>query len=399
VAHGRPQLQTIRGTGPVSTAAGRREYNPGMILRETPLPVAGRGGTIFDQTHDSLTALFAQWSEPRYRVAQLLQWVYAGGATSYDEMSNLPKALRERLGAECPLYESQIAQHQESSDGTVKLLLRWVDGATSECVLIPDGDRRTACISTQVGCPVGCVFCASGLGGLQRQLSAGQIVEQAMRVRHLCEPSARLSNVVFMGLGEPLANYAATVQAVRTINAEWGMGIGARKITVSTVGLPGPMRRLADEQLQITLALSLHAPTDDLRKQIIPWAEGITIDALVAAAQYYFDRTGREITLEYILLGGLNDAAVHAAELAAVARRMRSNVNLIAYNAVAGLPYERPSGAAVAEFLLVLRDRGVNTHVRRSRGLDIDAACGQLRRREASSGSEALSSGGPAHIV
>ena len=370
-----------------------------MILRETPLPVAGRGGTIFDQTHDSLTALFAQWSEPRYRVAQLLQWVYAGGATSYDEMSNLPKALRERLGAECPLYESQIAQHQESSDGTVKLLLRWVDGATSECVLIPDGDRRTACISTQVGCPVGCVFCASGLGGLQRQLSAGQIVEQAMRVRHLCEPSARLSNVVFMGLGEPLANYAATVQAVRTINAEWGMGIGARKITVSTVGLPGPMRRLADEQLQITLALSLHAPTDDLRKQIIPWAEGITIDALVAAAQYYFDRTGREITLEYILLGGLNDAAVHAAELAAVARRMRSNVNLIAYNAVAGLPYERPSGAAVAEFLLVLRDRGVNTHVRRSRGLDIDAACGQLRRREASSGSEALSSGGPAHIV
>ncbi len=343
---------------------------------------APSGRSLFDLTPDSLRELLATWNEPSFRALQTLRWVYQDGADSYEEMSNLPKPLRARLEAELPFYESTVAAQQESHDGTIKRLLRWPDGATSECVLIPDDDRRTACISTQVGCPVGCVFCASGLSGLQRQLSAGQIVEQAMRIRELCEPSARLSNVVFMGLGEPLANYAATVHAIRTINAEWGMGIGARKITVSTVGLPTPMRRLADEKMQITLALSLHAPTDDLRKRLIPWAERVTIDSLIEAAKYYFDQTGREITLEYILLAGINDSAEHAVALAATAKRMRSNVNLIAYNPVAGLPYTRPAHDVVEAFLDTLRARGVNAHVRKSRGLDIDGACGQLRRRE-----------------
>jgi len=338
--------------------------------------------SLFDLTFDSLRERLASWNEPSFRASQILRWVYQDGAGSYEEMSNLPKPLRARLEAELPFYESTVAAQQESHDGTIKRLLRWPDEATSECVLIPDDDRRTACISTQVGCPVGCVFCASGLNGLQRQLSAGQIVEQAMRIRELCEPSARLSNVVSMGLGEPLANYAATVHAIRTVNAEWGMGIGARKITVSTVGLPTPMRRLAEEKMQITLALSLHAPTDDLRKSLIPWAERVTIDSLVEAANYYFDQTGREITLEYILLAGVNDSAEHAVSLAAVAKRMRSNVNLIAYNPVAGLPYTRPAHDVVVAFLDALRARGVNAHVRKSRGLDIDGACGQLRRRE-----------------
>ncbi|MFH1107793.1 MAG: 23S rRNA (adenine(2503)-C(2))-methyltransferase RlmN [Planctomycetota bacterium] len=345
--------------------------------------------SLFDLTFDSLRERLASWNEPSFRAAQILRWVYQDGAGSFGDMSNLPKPLRARLEGELPLYESTIAAQQESHDGTIKRLLRWPDGATSECVLIPDehrleagATRRTACISTQVGCPVGCVFCASGLNGLQRQLSAGQIVEQAMRIRELCEPSARLSNVVFMGLGEPLADYAATVHAIRTINAEWGMGIGARKITVSTVGLPTPMRRLADEKMQITLALSLHAPTDDLRKRLIPWAERVTIDSLVEAAGYYFEQTGREITLEYILLAGVNDSREHAVSLAAVAKRMRSNVNLIAYNPVVGLPYARPADDAVVGFLDALRARGVNAHVRKSRGLDIDGACGQLRRRE-----------------
>ncbi len=343
---------------------------------------APSGQSLFDFTPDSLRELLATWNEPSFRASQILRWAYQDGAFSYEGMSNLPKPLRARLEAELPFYESTAAAQQESQDGTTKRLLRWPDGATSECVLIPDDDRRTACISTQVGCPVGCVFCASGLNGLQRQLSAGQIVEQAMRIRDLCEPSARLSNVVFMGLGEPLANYAATVHAIRTINAEWGMGIGARKITVSTVGLPTPMRRLADEKMQITLALSLHAPTDDLRKRLIPWAERVTIDSLIEAANYYFDQTGREITLEYILLAGINDSTEHAVALAAVAKRMRSNVNLIAYNPVAGLPYARPAEDAVVSFLDTLRARGVNAHIRKSRGLDIDGACGQLRRRE-----------------
>lgn len=336
-------------------------------------------------TPDTLRELFASWKEPGYRADQILEGGYERGAPSYEEMTNLPKALRTRLAQELPLYESTIALRQESTDGTIKLLLRWADATTSECVLIPDGERRTACLSTQVGCPVGCVFCASGLGGLQRQLSAGQIVEQAMRVRGLCVGDARLSNIVFMGLGEPLANYDATVHAVRTINAAWGLGIGARKITVSTVGLPTPMRRLADERMQITLALSLHAPTDELRQRIIPWAERVTIDSLVEACNYFFTVTGREVTLEYILLGELNDTEGHARALAGVARRMRSNVNLLLYNPVEGLPYLRPSEQAAERFLGALRTAGVNAHLRRSRGLDIDAACGQLRRRVAQS--------------
>ncbi len=354
-----------------------------MTAETTPVdPPATTPQSVFDLTLDALRDLLVAWGEPRYRAPQILQWVYQRGVTSFDEMTNLSKRLRTRLADEFPLHRSTIVKRQESSDQTVKLLLRWPDGATSECVLIPDGDRRTACLSSQVGCPVGCVFCASGLGGLERQLSAGQIVEQAMRVRELCTDGMRLSNVVFMGLGEPLANYGATVQAVRTINADWGLNIGGRKITVSTVGLPGPMRRLADEQMQITLALSLHAPTDELRRELIPWADRVTIESLIEAAGYYFEKTGREVTLEYILLGGVNDAEEHARRLARIARRIRANVNLIPYNPVSGLPYERPSDRAVALFEAALRQGGANVHVRRSRGIDIDGACGQLRRTD-----------------
>ncbi len=351
---------------------------------EQHFPAAAAPRSLFDLTPESLRKLLEPWDESPYRAAQILEWVYQRGATSYDKMTNLPKTLRAHLATELPIHESKITRCQESSDGTVKWLLSWADGAASECVLIPDDQRRTACISTQVGCPVRCVFCASGLDGLERQLSTGQIVEQAMRVRQFCGNSARLSNVVFMGLGEPLANYDATVAAVRTINAEWGMGIGARRITVSTVGLAKPMRRLANEGLQITLALSLHAPTDELRGELIPWAESVTIESLIDAANYYFDRTGREVTLEYILLQGLNDAEQHARQLASVAKQMRGNVNLMMYNPVKGLPYRRPFDQDAGRFLQTLRDRGVNAHLRRSRGLDVDAACGQLRRQDSS---------------
>jgi len=353
-----------------------------MSEEEQVASAAARPASLFDHSGETLGNLLIEWREPRYRAAQILRWVYFDGASSYEQMSNLPKALRTHLAAELPVFTSRVVRTQESTDGTIKRLLQWPDGATSECVLIPDEERNTACISTQVGCPVGCVFCASGLGGLQRQLTPGEIVEQAMRVRELCPADARLSNVVFMGLGEPLANYNTALHAIRTINADWGMGIGARKITVSTVGLPAQMRRLADEKLQITLALSLHAPTDELRQRLIPWADRVSIDALIEACRHYFDVTGREVTLEYILLGGVNDSPKHAADLAEVAKRIRSNVNLLAYNSVGGLPYERPSNNACVRFLDVLRARGVNAHIRRSRGLDIDGACGQLRRRE-----------------
>ncbi|MEM0914859.1 MAG: 23S rRNA (adenine(2503)-C(2))-methyltransferase RlmN, partial [Planctomycetota bacterium] len=311
---------------------------------------------------------------------------------------------------------------QHATDATRKLLIDWSphppfaqdnaalpvlpdDGSAyagdrTECVMIPadEGKRRTACISSQVGCPVGCRFCASGLGGLDRNLTAGQIVEQAWRLAWMPDPThpdgqpTGLSNIVFMGMGEPLSNYAAVTRAIITLTADWGMNLSARKVTLSTVGLPAQMRRLADAGLPpITLAVSLHAPNDELRREIIPWAERIAIDQIVDAGRYYFDRTGREVTLEYILLGRVNDQPRHARELAGVAKRLRSNVNLIRYNEVAGLPYARPDDDDVHRFQRVLRDRGVNAHLRASRGRDIAAACGQLRHEAAQQPQPAVS--------
>lgn len=317
---------------------------------------------------------------PGYRAKQILEWIYAHGVDSFGEMTNLPSELRADLSRKCLVYQGEVVRDVAADDATRKLLIRWPDGGTSECVLIPSGRRKTACISTQIGCPVRCAFCASGLDGLERNLSAAQIVEQALRIAGLCSADAPLDHVVFMGLGEPLANYDATLQALRTINADWGLGIGARRITVSTVGLPTQMRRLADEHLQITLALSLHAPTDTLRRRLIPWAERVTIDELVDACRYYFERTTREVTLEYILLDGVNNSQETARQLAVLAKRMRSNINLIAYNPVVGLDFKSPGSESVHRFQETLRRAGVNVHIRRSRGSDVDAACGQLRR-------------------
>lgn len=336
---------------------------------------------LFGLTLDQVAARVTEMGERPYRAKQILEWIYRHRVDSVDRMTSLSTALRAQLTERFHVYESTVASDQASVDGTRKLLLRWADGQTTECVLIPDGDRRTACISTQVGCPVGCVFCASGLEGVTRNLTAAQIVEQAMRVARLCESDARLSNVVFMGLGEPLANYDNTLAAARIINAEFGLHVAARKITISTVGLPKQMRRMADEGLQFTLALSLHAPDDALRSKLIPWAQSVTISQLTEACRYYFDKTGREVTLEYILLGDLNDSSACARALSRLCRKMRCNVNLIRYNPVAGLPYKRPDADSAKRFLDLLRADGVNAHLRRSRGRDIDGACGQLRRK------------------
>lgn len=341
---------------------------------------------LFGLTLDQLTTHLTDLGEKPFRAKQTLEWAYRHRVDSIDKMTSLSAALRGQLAERFHVYESTIASDQTSMDGTRKLLLRWSDGQTTECVLIPDGDRRTACISTQVGCPVGCVFCASGLEGVTRNLTTAQIVEQAMRIAQLCEADARLSNVVFMGLGEPLANYDNTLAAARIINADFGLHVAARKITISTVGLPKQMHRMADEGLQFTLALSLHAPDDALRAKLIPWAEGVTISQLTDACRYYFDKTGREVTLEYVLLGELNDSAACARALSRLCRKMRCNVNLIRYNPVADLPYKRPSADAAKSFLDSLRADGVNAHLRRSRGSDIDGACGQLRRKLINSG-------------
>ena len=251
-----------------------------------------------------------------------------------------------------------------------------------------------------MGCPVGCKFCASGLGGLDANLSAGHIVEQVWLLRKAMEraqyeeeeghegpprrgglpPFPRITNVVFMGMGEPLANLAAVVPAVRAICAPWGHGISARKVTISTVGLPRAIEKLAEQlDLPVTLALSLHAPNDELRRTLIPWSEFTTIRELLASCQKWFEKTGREITLEYTLLRGVNDQPIHARQLADLSQNLRGNVNLIRYNEVAGMPFERPRDEDVLAFQDFLRSKGVNVHIRASRGRDIAAACGQLR--------------------
>lgn len=343
---------------------------------------------LFDLDAKGVHAWCAQHRLPRFAVAQILDWVYAKGVGDPAAMTNLSKGARLALAEDMTFVRGRALRHQLATDGTQKVLMGWPDegerlplaepARQTECVMIPTDDRRTACISSQIGCPVGCRFCASGIGGLDGNLTTGQIVEQVWHLSRL-DGVGRISNVVFMGMGEPLANYAAVTAAIRTLHADWGFGISARKITVSTVGLPAAIRKFCDFELPVTLALSLHAPFDELRRSIIPWAEYSTIAELLAACQEWFERTGREITLEYILLGRVNDRPEHAHELARLARSMRANVNLIRYNEVQGLPYERPASDDVLAFQEILRSKGVNVHIRASRGRDIAAACGQLR--------------------
>ena len=350
------------------------------MLKDSP-------STLFDLSPAEVGETLKLFGEPAYRAKQVIEWAYERGVSTFDEMTNLSKALRDKLKDTHSLYQGTTIRRAASEDGTVKLLVRWPDQTTSECVMIPTETHKTACLSSQVGCPVGCRFCASGLDGLQRNLTTGEIVEQAMLARREAEAAGgRLSNIVFMGLGEPLANFDQVVRAIRTINADWGMNIGARKITVSTVGVPKGIRKLADEGLQLNLALSLHAPDDDLRAELIPWAERITIKELIDACRYYFRQTGREITLEYTLLAGVNDTPALATKLAHFAQKVRCNVNLLRYNPVESLPYERPNANDAFNFQMRLQGLGVNAHLRKSRGRDIDAACGQLRRREMQEG-------------
>lgn len=330
----------------------------------------------------------AAWGWPRFRGQQVRDWVYGKRIPDPSAMTNLSKRDHATLHERVAFATSTVTTHQASSDGTRKLLLTWdAPPAVAECVMIPDGDRRTACVSSQVGCPVGCKFCASGINGVKGNLSAAQIVEQVYRLNEmLCAPGSAgeaITNIVFMGMGEPLSNYANVMRAIAVLHDPKCFNLGARRITISTVGVPARMRQLAGEGLPINLAISLHAPNEPLRKQLIPWAEHFALDDILDAARYYFDRTGREVTLEYILLHGVNDRPEHARELAKLCKTLRANVNLIRYNEVAGLPFIRPKADDVLRFQEILRATGVNAHVRKSRGRDIDAACGQLRRKQA----------------
>lgn len=323
-----------------------------------------------------IEAVTAEIGMPSYASQQLLSWIYEKQITDVDQMTNIRKEYRDQLRHKIFFRRSTVITTKHASDGTIKKLLGWDEGQKqTECVMIPTKTRRTACLSSQVGCPVGCTFCASGIGGLEGNLSVGQIIEQIMQMG-----SDSITNVVFMGMGEPMANYDAVTRAIRILNAPWGLGIGARKITLSTVGLPAAIVRLSKFDIPVTLALSLHAPNDELRKQLIPWAKFATIEEILKACTTYFDATGREITLEYLLLGGVNDRSSQAKELADLCKTLRCNVNLIRYNEVDGLEYKRPDNLQVRRFQDTLTKGGVNSHIRASRGRDIAAACGQLRR-------------------
>jgi 23S rRNA (adenine2503-C2)-methyltransferase len=339
---------------------------------------------ITDLTRSELTDWCGQRGESPFRADQIRRWIFGKRVDDFEAMHDLPKSLRAALAEDLRLFGSDIVRHQVASDRTEKLLLRLLDGSHIECVLMREPDRRTVCLSTQVGCGMGCVFCASGLLGLKRNLTSGEILEQVLRLDRLMGPDERISNVVVMGIGEPLANLRALLPAMETLNEMGALGLGARRITISTVGLPEKIRELARYGKPFNLAVSLHAPNDELRNRLVPVNERIGIDAILAAADDYFRDTGRRVTFEYVLLGGLNDGMEQARELAQRLAGRGAHVNLIPMNGVSELPYADPTPARTNAFVDILTDAGIAATVRKRKGADIDAACGQLRLAEES---------------
>ena len=296
-------------------------------------------------------------------------------------MPDLPKNLRQELSERFSAFSTSVEKHLVASDDTHKLLVKLHDGRRIECVLIQEEPRRTACISTQVGCGMGCVFCASGLNGVVRNLTVGEIVEQLVRLRNLTPEDSRLSHIVVMGMGEPLANLDNLVEALEVAGHKDGLGIGARHITISTVGLPAKIRRLADLGKQYHLAVSLHAPNDPLRTRIVPTNDKTGIAEILDAADYFYEKTGRQVTYEYVVLGGLNDGLIEARQLANLLQDRKAHINLIPFNDVEGLPYKRPEQEQLTAFIETLQRAGLSVKVRKRKGSEIDAACGQLRRK------------------
>src|SRR3954454_734168 len=336
---------------------------------------------LFDATADELRSWIVERGQPGYHARQVFRWVFAHRAERFAVMSDLPLALRQQLDEEWTVFGTEVVVHRVAPDGTDKLLLGCRDGRRVECVLMAEEDRRTVCISTQVGCGMGCVFCASGLKGVERNLTRGEIVEQVIRLRNLLPAGEKITNLVVMGMGESLANLDHLIAALDRICAPEGLGLGQRRVTISTVGLPEKMERLAALDRQYHLAVSLHAPTEALRNELVPINARVGLGAVVAAADAYFQRSGRQVTFEYVLLRGVNDRAEDAHALAHLLAARKAHVNLIPYNPVEGLPFERPSAASIQRFVEIVRSRRVSISVRKTKGREIDAACGQLRRR------------------
>jgi 23S rRNA (adenine2503-C2)-methyltransferase len=346
-------------------------------------------------TTTALTDLVESMGEPGYREKQLRHWIYRSLAASFEEMTDLPAAFRQKLEETARIYSLEPVKEITGRDGTVKTLLKLVDGLTIEAALMSYGEdsdekRRTVCVSTQVGCAIGCPFCATGKQGLQRNLTAGEITDQALyfarylkRVGQGSKNGAggRVSNIVFMGMGEPLANYDALMQAIATLNSPEGFGLGARNITVSTVGLVPRIKRFAREKLQVGLAVSLHASDNKLRDSLVPVNRKYPLEQLMPACREYCRETGRRLSFEYVIFKSVNDSPAQARSLAGLLQGMNCHVNLIPANATGARTFRPPASADVLAFERELRQSGIKTTLRQSRGQDINAGCGQLRSR------------------
>ena len=390
--------------------------------------------SITDMSLSELEALCVSIGELAYRAKQILSWIFENGATTFDEMSNLPKNFRRSLSEKYQVFQTKVdsivqiteqpgcnqatppnspplqggeaggeittfqtpsqGNHEEEGknlarkkrllqnnklDITEKFLIHLSDENVIECVLLREGRKITACVSTQVGCAMDCRFCASGILGFERNLTAGEIVEQALHIKNHLPPDERLTNIVFMGIGEPLKNYDNVVKAVRIMNAEWGLGIGARHITISTVGIIDGMHRLAQEGIQVNLAISLHAPNDITRSKIIPSNKKIGIHNIIAAAREYFKTTRRDISFEYILIDGVNASKQDAESLARLLKGVQCNVNLLPVNPVEEFHLKPPSQKTIEMFCKILEKHGLVVTLRKKKGDNISAACGQLR--------------------
>jgi 23S rRNA (adenine2503-C2)-methyltransferase len=339
---------------------------------------AGRK-SVFEE--EELSQWLAARGEPRFRTAQIRQAIVDRRATSFEPMTDLPKRLRDALADEWTILSSQVVTASVAEDGTTKFLLALADAQTIECVLIPEEARRTVCLSTQVGCAMACVFCASGLAGVVRNLSTVEMIEELLWCQSRLPTDERINHIVVMGMGEPLANLESLLPALDfATDAKSGLGLSARNVTISTVGLPAKIRRLAQVGKPYHLAVSLHAPNDRLRQQIVPTAEKVRLGEILSAADEFRATTGRQVTFEYVLLGGVNDQVLHARELSRLLGRRDAMVNLIPYNPVSGLPYKTPLPAHSRAFADVLREAGHIVKIRKRKGSAIDAACGQLRR-------------------
>lgn len=336
-------------------------------VAEKMLPLLG-------QSQAELTEWVETHGQPRYRGKQLHEWLYQKGARHLEDITVFPKSWRESM-ENTLVGRSQIHHRVETQDGTVKYLLQLADGAIVETVGIPTSKRLTVCVSTQVGCPMACTFCATGMGGFDRNLDKHEIIDQVLTVQE--DMQRRVSNLVFMGMGEPLLNLENVVGAVKVLNQD--VGIGQRQITISTVGVPLRIQQLAQHHLQSTLAVSLHAPNQELRQELIPSAQKYPIETLLKDCREYINITGRRISFEYTLLAGVNDSPQQATQLAQILRGFQSHVNVIPYNPISDADYKRPTARAIDAFANALTDAHIAISVRRTRGIEADAACGQLR--------------------